>query len=395
MHESHRGVLVQPLRLQRAAHREQQRGDRRVHRQRQVLGMRGGGYAGLVQGALQRREEQMGRPDHDRHPRPGHPVDQVGLAQPVRHVGGLARRRPERVRLRAAGRQIRIRVQEPVPDRPAQPGGHPLGRPQQIGALPVGAGQVDRPGLEPVGEVGHPARVGAAEGVDRGVRVGERDQVRPAPGHQAQQVELRGVGVGQLVDVDRGQPAPLQVEQLGFGKQEPGRRAQQLGRIVGDPGPAGRVAQRQDLEVLAQEPGRDDPVGAPVGLPERGQLLRRDAPLGAAHQQVTQLGGERAGAQRRAQRLGPRLRIGGQQLADHQVLLGAGQQPRRRVAELGCSPSQDAESVGVERAHQRLGRDVLRHPGLDPVAQPGRTPPAERQDQDLVGRRPLGDPRRD
>ena len=297
--------------------------------------------------------------------------------------------------LGGAGRPVGIRLQQPVPDRPTEPGGHPLGGREQVGALPVAARQVPGRGGEPVREPGHPAGIGTTERVDRRVRVGERDQVRPAPGDQVQQVELGRVGVGQLVDVDRGQPAPLQFEQLRLGLQQPGRRPQQLRRVVGHPGPAGAVPQVQHLEVLAQEAGRGDPVEPAVLHPVGGQLLRRYPPLGAAQQQVAQLGGERPGAQRRPQRLRPLVRLGGQQLADHQVLLGRGEQARRWVTELGGGPPQDAEGVGVEGAHQWFRGDVLRHPGLDPVAQPGRAAPAERQHQDLVGRNPLGDPGRD
>ena len=294
--------------------------------------------------------------------------------------------------LRAAGRPVRIGRQQPVPHRPAQPGGYPLGGGEQVGALTVAAGQVCRRGHEPVGEPGHPAGIGAAERVDRRVRVGERDQVRAAPGDQLQQVELGRVGVGQLVEVDRRQPAPFQGEQVGLGLQQAGRGTQQLGRVVGDAGPAGGVAQGQHLEVLAQEAGRGDPVEPAVLHPVGGQLLGRYPPLGAAHQQVAQLGRERPGAQGRTQRRRPLLGVGGEQFADDQILLRSGEQARGRVAELGGRAAQDAEGVGVERAHQRLRRHVLRHPGLDPVAQPGRAAPAERQHQHLVGRRALGDP---
>jgi hypothetical protein len=236
-------------------------------------------------------------------------------------------------------------------------------------------------------------RVGAPERERRRVRIAERDQVRTPARDECEQVELGRVGVGQLVDVDRGQPAPLPLQQVGLGAQQAGGGAHQLGRVVRHAGPARRVAQREHLRVFAEEPGRGDPVGPVVRRPERSQLLGRYPPLGAAHQQVTELRGVGPGVQRRAQRLGPQLRVGGQQLADHQILLGRGEQPGRRVAQLGRGPPQDAVRVGGEGADHGLGAYVRRDPGFEAVAEPARAAPAERQDQELVGRHPLGHPR--
>ena len=88
------------------------------------------------------------------------------------------------------------------------------------------------------------------------------------------------------------------------------------------------------------------------------------AAFGAAGQQVAQFGGEPDGAQRGPQLRGPRdggavavLEVAREQFADDAVLLGAGDQPRRRIAvALGGEP-QHRERVGVHGADQRLAND--------------------------------------
>ncbi len=64
------------------------------------------------------------------------------------------------------------------------------------------------------------------------------------------------------------------------------------------------------------------------------------------------------------QRTGPVLEVTGQQLADDAVLLGAGDQPRRRIAGPRGRLPQHRERVAVHRAHQRLAHHgTARLPG--------------------------------
>jgi len=123
------------------------------------------------------------------------------------------------------------------------------------------------------------------------------------------------------------------------------------------------------------------------GPAEAGQLGRADAALHRAQQQVAQLLGEAAGGQRRPERLRPGRRAGVQvaaeQVADHQVLLGSGQQPRRAFAAGRGLGSQHAERVRVERAGHRLPGGATQ-PGGDPLPQLGRGPAAEGQHQHRV-----------
>ena len=81
----------------------------------------------------------------------------------------------------------------------------------------------------------------------------------------------------------------------------------------------------------------------------------------------------------------------GEQVAQHDVLLGGGEQPRRRQAARGVGQPQHAERVGVDGAGDRLA-DGAPQPGGDPVAQFARGAPAERQQQQVLDRYPRLDP---
>ena len=156
-------------------------------------------------------------------------------------------------------------------------------------------------------------------------------------------------------------------EQLGVGGEclergadEFGRAQRRHRRLRG--GHTDRGAQQHDLLVRLGELPRGQPFG-PSGQPADAlQRNRIHAALGAAGQQVTQFGGEPDGAQRRPQLATARptaasvtvLEVAGQQFANDAVLLGTGDQPRRRITvALGGQP-QHRERVGVHRAHQRL-----------------------------------------
>ncbi|GAA3275823.1 hypothetical protein GCM10020218_023130 [Dactylosporangium vinaceum] len=393
-----RRVLVEPGRVERAPQEQQQRRDGRLQVQRQVLGLGDGRHAGGVQGPLQRRELPGGRAHDDRHPGPRDAAQQVGLAQPVgdeRRLGGLGR---ERARLHVAAGPLGLELT--VPGRSPQPGRDPPDRRQQPRAEPPRHGQRHLDGVGEVQlEVLDDGRVGPAEGERRGVGVGERDEVLAVARDQLQQLDLGRVGVGELVDVDVLQPLPLPFEQHLIVREHPGRDPDQLRVVVGDGAPAGGVAQGEHLEVLAEERGRRRPVRPVVDLRQLRQPLRRDAPLDGAQQQVAQFGRERPGGQGAAQGLRPGDGRLGQQLPDHQVLLGAGQQARGALPPFDSGSPEQAEGVPVKGPDHRLGRRAQparpAQPPLDPVAQPHRAAPAEREHEDLLRVGALGHPLRD
>ena len=185
-----------------------------------------------------------------------------------------------------------------------------------------------------------------------------------ARGHAASFEMLR------VVDEQQLDPGALGVQQCGVDCEGLERGADQLGRAQRRHrrlrrGHTDGAAEQHHLFVDLREPGRRHPLRAPGLAPDAAQVRRIDAAFGAARQQVPQFRGEPGGGQRRPQVRRPVdtgvvavLEVTGQQLADDAVLLGAGDQPRRRVTgTLGGLP-QHGERVGVQRAHQRLTRDL-------------------------------------
>ena len=109
---------------------------------------------------------------------------------------------------------------------------------------------------------------------------------------------------------------------------------------------------------MGREPAGGHPLGAAVQPAEPPECGPVDAALRALRQQVTQSGGERDGGQGGAQFTRPAagtvVEVTGEQFADGGVLLGAGDQPRRRITRALGGLTQHPEGIGVHRAHQRL-----------------------------------------
>ena len=151
-----------------------------------------------------------------------------------------------------------------------------------------------------------------------------------------------------------------------FGRAERGHRG--LWRRHAD-----RRAQQHHLLVDLGEPAGGHPLGAPGPPPDALQLKRIHSAFGAACQQVAQFGGEPDGQKRRPQLCRPAdrrvvtvLEVTGQQFADDAVLLGAGDQPRRRIPVAPRRLTEHREGVGVHRPDQRLAH---RHRPRGAVAQ--------------------------
>ena len=383
---------VGPQPPQRAVQQPQERRHRRLRDQRHLLAGHRGGHAGHGERPAQRRQVPLGGADHHRHLPPRHPVEQVRGPQPVRHVRGLLAGRAQHVHLGATGRGAGSRPQRPVRGRAGQPDRDPPARGEQHRAGPPGGVQRDRGHRRPVGRrecVGEAAdgvRVGAAEGVDRLVRVADRDQLVGPVRQHPEQLLLRRVDVLILVDEDPPAPGPLPGEQLRVGAECVDGGADQLGRVV-RLRPLGR-GQRGHVQVLVEELRGGDPVVPAAGPAPPGQHGRADAALHRPQQQVAQLAGEAAGQQRRPQRRRPvggaQLDVAGEQLADEQVLLRPGQQPRAALAAGDRLLPEQAEGVRVEGARQRLAGGPGQPRG-DPLPQVGGGAPAEGQQQQRLG----------
>ena len=216
--------------------------------------------------------------------------------------------------------------------------------------------------------------IGTAVGEHRLVGVtGDDGQLGARRQHPHQPGRLRVEVLG-VVDQQQLDPPTFGGEQLGVdgeglerGTDEFGRAQRGNGGLRGghtDGGP-----QQHRLLVLLGELAGGQPLrtaGQPADALQRKGI---HATLGAAGQQVTQLGGEPDGAQRGPQLAGPGdggvvavLEIAREQLADDAVLLGGGDQPRRRITvALGGEP-QHREGVRVHRADERFAHDGATHP---------------------------------
>src|SRR3954467_13928480 len=167
------------------------------------------------------------------------------------------------------------------------------------------------------------------------------------------------------------------------------RPAPRSARVVARRAAPPRRGEGGDSLVLLLEGGGEHPVLAAELPAPGGQLRRPDPTLGGPHQQVTQLGAETRGPDRRGQGRRPANRallldVTAEQLGHDGVLLGRGEQPGRGVAAQQCRPAEDAVGVGVERPRQGL-TDGPGDPAGDPGAQLGGGLAAEGQDEDLLG----------
>ena len=212
--------------------------------------------------------------------------------------------------------------------------------PQQLRARPPADAQRDPPGRpvagvpEALGELDDAPRLGPAEGVDGLVGVADRDQVAAAAGQQLEQLDLGGVGVLVLVDEQPAGALALLAQQLRIAVELGDRLADQLGRVVARRVTAPGGGEGGDRLVLLLERGGVHPVVAAGLAAPRGELRGADPALGGPQQQLAQLGAEARRPQRRRQPRRPAdgallLGVAAQQLGDHGVLLGGGQQPRR------------------------------------------------------------------
>ena len=231
----------------------------------------------------------------------------------------------------------RDRVQEGLArrgvDRAGQPdaAGDPLGRDQQPRPEPArGPQRHHRRGRavgprEVGGELEDPAHLRAAEPVDRLVRVTDDDQVAAVAGERAEQGDLAGVGV--LVLVDEHVPElPAQLVAVGVASID--GAADQVGVVGG-----GLVVEVG--EVLLEEQAGGDELRAACSCSPRATQRVASRPFSRARESTicTSRAKPRVSSARRARRPGDGLRASAQQLADHDVLLGRGEQPQRGAVE--------------------------------------------------------------
>ncbi len=254
---------------------EQQRRHGRLLAQRQVVAVDLQRYAGRAEGTPYAGDGPAAGPDQHGHLAPRHAVLQVGAAQQVGDAVQLGAGRRVGVHLdpaALAGGQQGAVLGELVGGQPAHrhPAGQLAGGGEQDGAGAPGDPQHPDVGGAAVGlreglrEVEDAVDVGAAEGVDRLVRVADRDQVAATAGQLPQQPDLGRVGVLVLVDEHHlVAPAQRLPHLRALGEQH--RAVHQL-RVVED------AAQVEDVQVVGEEVRGGRPVGALHALGEALQL---------------------------------------------------------------------------------------------------------------------------
>ena len=220
--------------------------------------------------------------------------------------------------------------------------------------------------------------VGASEGLHRTVRISQEDDLDVIAGEQAQQAQRRA---GELLGViDDDQPH----RGVGSGACD-GVVFEQIGRSADDPG---RVIgtwprQRGDLVVFVEHSRRGHPLGAVLLPTEPGEVGGVDAVLHRPHEQVAQLVPEASGGQGGKHVLGP---VGGgirrdtgrgggsvpvEQFLEHDILLGAAEQPWGWRPHQGSLLAQQRETEGGRGAGKGLGGRAA-EPRRDRLPQPGR-----------------------
>ena len=176
-------------------------------------------------------------------------------------------------------------------------GGHEQPRPETAGGAQgdhLGGGAV---GTREVGrELEDAAHLRTPEAVDRLVRIADRDQVAAVARERAQQVDLAGVGVLVLVDVEVAELTP-QVVAVDVGLDH--RAPDQVGVVGG-------ALVVEDVEVALEEQAGGD-VGREVVLAaERGEGGAVHALLAGPREHHLHLAGEATGLQRSVEDSGQR-----------------------------------------------------------------------------------------
>ncbi len=168
------------------------------------------------------------------------------------------------------GHRLEERRARLLGDRPRQPQppGHALGRDQDPRTEPAGSPERHHAGRLPIGprklgrEVEDAAYFGAAESVDRLVRVADDREIPAVAGDRPEQRNLAGVGVLVLVDEDVSEPRP-QLLAVGLGLDR--GPANEIGVVGG-------ALVVEVGEVLVEEEAGRDQLGKPLALTQLAQL---------------------------------------------------------------------------------------------------------------------------
>jgi len=195
-------------------------------------------------------------------------------------------------------------------------------------------------------------------------------------------------------------PRSLAPQQIGVGRECRESRAHQLCGVDCGRGrlrclQPDRPPQQTALLVLTVGLADRLPLRTLVPAAQRHQVLGPHTAFGGPHHHVPQCLCKSVGAQSRPQSrrpiAGPVLDVAGQELPQHRILLGAGDQARRRIVVCGRLQAKHRKRIGVHGANDRLAggpRSAARSPGAlsqqsggDLLPQLGGCPPPGGQDQ--------------
>ena len=145
------------------------------------------------------------------------------------------------------------------------------------------------------------------------------------------------------------------------------------------------VLERRDRGGVVEEGRRRLPVRSSARAGELEQVDAVEALRPGAGEQTLQLGGHAAGAERRAQRGRPLLRVdAGEELAEDGVLLRRAQQPHRAAELLGVLLGTKKRVAEPVEGHGRAGARRAPQPCGDAGAELLGSLTAEREHQDLL-----------
>jgi len=232
-------------------------------------------------------------------------------------------------------------------------------------------------------------RVGAAEGLDRNVRVTDENQVDVWMSDDPQEPGRGGGELLGIVDDDQGQARGQALNRLGVRLEQIGSRAQDGRRVVGT-----RPRQCRDLVVLGQNLCSGNPFGSIVSSSQCRETTSVKAALDRSHEKIPQLGAEPSGGQCVLHVRGPvrslalAAGVTGQELAQDDILLRSAQKPGVGVPAQSSGLAQDAETKRLVSPGQWFGGGAT-DPGSDAFAQISGRGPGSCQDQALIRRDPV------
>lgn len=254
---------------------------------------------------------------------------------------------------------------EPRCDEPScQAAAQHLGRDRRdVGVVAIRDGQNDLALVSALGQSEQERRIRTAESEDGLIGITGDDRARSSGSDQPNQLRRLRIQMLCVVDKEVPDPSALGAKQFGIGGERGQGRTDQLGRVERRRRrlrslDTDTAAQQHALLVgLGEPPGRH-PLRTATLLAELDQIFGAEPALVGSQHQISKFDGKAVQTQCGSQALRPPERtvfdVAAQHLAEHRVLLGAGDQAWRRVAVCCGLKPENGKGVRVNGAYQRL-----------------------------------------